>query len=218
MQEDVFCTYAPLAKAAATKKKKAQMEEDRKKIVLATARNDSFKQSRAWLPQGFTKKLENGLQKSFTKVQNICQADVVGVDGLSRVDECVEMLCARILGLRVATPQFFQQTLAQRKKAKNSIKLKAAVETSGPKALICTSQFKDKYPDIFAVLGYASRIGGSKLRLIEPEEEAKWKKTHGIHTLNQTADVHRLAKSCPCTVDLNRSGNGRFVKKSTAKV
>ena len=79
-----------MAKAAATKKKKAQMEEDRKKIVLATARNDSFKQSRAWLPQGFTKKLENGLQKSFTKVQNICQADVVGVDGLSRVDECVE--------------------------------------------------------------------------------------------------------------------------------
>ncbi len=214
-------------------KKKAQMEEDRKKIVLATARNDSFKQSRAWLPQGFTKKLENGLQKSFTKVQNICQADVVGVDGLSRVDECVErttttgkkgqylhheMLCARILGLRVATPQFFQQTLAQRKKAKNSIKLKPAVKTSGPKALICTSQFKDQYPDTFAVLRYASRIGGSKWRLIEPEEEAKWKKTHGIHTLNQTADVHRLAKSCPCTVDLNRSGNGRFVKQSTAKV
>jgi hypothetical protein len=51
----------------------------------------------------------------------------------------------------VATPQFFQQTLAQRKKAKNSIKLKAAVKTSGPKALICTSQFKDQYPDTFAV-------------------------------------------------------------------
>ena len=163
---------------------------------------------------------EKTIGPCFKNVGDLFKADIIAVENLSRLDERIErpivgnatvaylhsdMLVARILGKRIADPEFFRQALSRhagsrslnmdevRKWAKGlSYKCRAVcLHPKGPKlALQVSDSFSQRHKFHYEILSHAVLLRGSRWKIIRPGQNAS--STYQVKRIEHLKDVDDL--------------------------
>ena len=214
----------------------AKQQKDIAASALARVKSDSRKasfslQNAVWFPQGFTKK--HDVPDKWKKSASFLTCDVIACEALSRIEEVSkkhsrehgsyelfkeEIIAARLLGKRVATPSFFHQTRKQQLNTGSSVKLMPVTKQGATKkALIITEGFKTAHRTLMSQLNLAVKLKGSKVSIITADQQ-KSMENHDIVNIDRLVDVHGLVKACPLKIDRNKSGKFSKVRPLTSAV
>ena len=122
---------------------------------------------------------------------------------------------ARLLGMRVATPEYFKKGVTARIRTSQSIKCQPVV-TLKKTCLDVSRDFQTSHPDTYQLLVHATTMPKSKWFMssgVGGKAKAKHVTTVQV---NQLADIHNLVMSFGPCIDRIRSTIGKFDKVSVS--
>ena len=208
-----------------TAKQVAQKKQKAKERLAGALR----KCQTVWFPEGFSKEVTkscglDALPKVWKKSQNLTTCDVIAVPCLSNLHATksgsagptlsFEAFCARLLGKRVATKEWFNASM-KRRATVGSVKCVAACGED-KKGLVITDEFKRHHPREMGAVEKAFTLKRCRWQSIKPGDEPSFKKRKipTVH-VDRLADLHELILGVKASCDRERStANGKFVKVS----